>query len=251
MAGAAGGCGASGSAQTAHSTAQPSGHSMPVALVAQPLPAAPAVGSMTRAQALAYGRAVNLTAADVPGTVASLRKKKRSHGREGREFARCTDAPRVPEIAEVKSPELTRGSGVTLEKFSSTVTVSSNVRLAFKEFAAALSAKVRACMTRVLRTNGLGSTGGRQLGGNVTLALLPTRIPAGATDGVGLRFAVAISPPHTGRVIPIYVDEIVLVVGEAEIGLQTSSVLEPVAPRTEEQLLSLLLERARASAPAA
>jgi hypothetical protein len=203
---------------------------------------------MTQAQALAYGRAVNLTPADVPGTVASPPKKKRARDREDQELARCADAPHVHEIAEVKSPSLTRGSGVTLETFSSTVTVSSNARLAFKEFAAARSAKVRACMTRVLRMDGLGSAGRGQLSRHVTLALLPIHILA-ATEGIGLRFYMTISPPRTGQTIPIYTDEIVLVVGQAEIGLEASSVLEPVAPRTEEQLVSLLLERARASVP--
>lgn len=54
---------------------------------------------------------------------------------------------------------------------------------------------------------------------------------------------------RTGRLIPIYTDEIGFVLGPAEIGLEATSIVQPVAATTEAQLASLLLERAKASMP--
>jgi hypothetical protein len=133
---------------------------------------------------------------------------------------------------------------VTGETFSSTVTVSSNAPLAFKEFTAARSAKVRTCMTRITRRSLLGKRSGGLRYGNVSFGLLPIRVP-GTEESFGLRFTTTVLA-RTGRSIPIYTDEIGFVLGPAEIGLEDTSILQPVANTTEERLLSLLVERAKA-----
>jgi hypothetical protein len=200
-------------------------------------------GTMTRVQAIAFGHDVNLTVADVPGTVASPRKRH-AKKRQDREFAQCAGVQPVHEIAEVKSSYLTRGQGVTAETFSSSVTVSSNASPAFKAFAAARGAKVRACMTRIARRSLLGETFGGLRYANVSFGVLPIRVPA-ARESLGLRFTTTVLA-RTGRSIPVYTDEIGFVLGPAEIGLEDTSILQPVATTTEEQLLSLLVERVKA-----
>jgi hypothetical protein len=245
----ASGCGSATSAQTIHSANHAGSAPVPTALIAHSHPNRPASASIARAQAQAFGRAVNLTVADVPGAIAYPREKKNhNETHNSREFDRCTGAQHVREIAEVKSPRLQRGKGVTSETFSSSVTISANASLAFKEYTAVRSARVRACVTRVLRKRFLGKSLYEARYGSVAVGLPPIRIP-GAEEGIALRFTTTVISPRTGRSIPIYTDQIGFVLGPAEISLQTSSIVQPVATTTEEQLLLLLLERAKANTP--
>lgn len=240
------GCGSATSVQVAGS--HPSPPPAPKAQVARTHVHPHVESSITRAQALAFDRAVNLTVADVPGASAYPREKKSpAETRNNRELDRCVGARRIREIAEVKSPQLQRGKGVTRETFSSSVTISANAHLAFREYTAARSPAVRACLTRVLRKS-LHRNLGKARYGSVAVRLLPNGIH-GAEEGAGLRFTTTIVSGRTGRQIPIYTDQIGFILGAAEINLHDSSIVQPVATTTEEQLLSLLLERATAYMP--
>jgi hypothetical protein len=200
---------------------------------------------VTRAQALAFARAVNLTAADVPEARAS-RKKERGEGpRERREMKRCEPPHSGRPLAEVDSPKLTRGEQLETEEIRSYVGVAASGRTAHQALALFTSRAVRACIARALSRafatrNVRGARWGR-------VSVLPLSAPApGADAAVGVRISVALSIEYNEVSVPLYVDVVGFALGPADVAMSAMSITQPLPAATEQELLALLLARARA-----
>jgi hypothetical protein len=230
---------------------QRAGHAAVVRATAEPprhpqlkISAARASDPVSMHAAEAFARAVNLTPSDVPGAVAHKRerhsKSPRQKQRERRAFASCLGVQPAHKIVTVKSPQLDRGVGIEGETFTSSITVVAHPPEAEREIDAVQRFHDRPCLQRLL----LASSHGRVRLGAVHISLLHTQV-FGATASAGLRVEVMFRTTR-GISVPFYTDVLAFALGSAEIQLEAFSVAQPVAPTTEQQLLSLLAARARA-----
>ncbi len=69
---------------------------------------------------------------------------------------------------------------------------------------------------------------------------------AGAGRAEGIRILARVGVPGAGVVVRLFVDALTLPYGPAEIDFFGTSFVQPVAGRTEQELLSLLHQRAAA-----
>jgi hypothetical protein len=200
----------------------------------------------TRAQALAFARAVNLTAADIPeGRVSKKDRKPKSNPGGRREFETCVGGPwSEHNLADVQSPQFLRGQELETERISSDVTVATSMGAADHVLATFQRADVRHCLARLM-TRTLGRTAiPNAHWGPVAVYALPMQAP-GSGGRVGLRIAMTVNIPANEVTLPAYVDLLGFAWGPAEIGLTAISVTQPVPAEVERQLLSTLLARAR------
>jgi hypothetical protein len=230
----------SASTQTRPASHRSAGSATPVSRDPVRTPAPP-----TRADALALGRAINLTAGDIPGASIS-RKKQRSS--EAAERPRCEGSiGRGPNIAEVQSPRLTRGSELETEEFRSSVTVRPDARAAARDLAWLRRPGAAQCIAHTLSRRFGGRTIREAHWGAFRVSPLSTQVP-GAARTIGLRITTTLSFPVTEISVPIYLDLLLFASGPAEIGMWGMSATQPVPAATEQRLLSLLLDRAQAHA---
>jgi hypothetical protein len=131
------------------------------------------------------------------------------------------------------------------EDITSGVTVVSNGRAAAGDLAAARSAAGLACLRRILRKRFAGERISRILFARVDVSSLPVRVP-GEVGSMGFRIVLTLLPEGSEFSVPAYVDILGFISGPAEIGLVTTSIVQPEPTATEEQLLSLLLQRVHA-----
>jgi hypothetical protein len=237
---AAGCAGASGGPASSASPT-PGGRSGSARAVAIRSPSPTASAWISKARLVAFARAVNLTAADVPGAQASAsRREPPDH-----EPAHCGEVGNAHELGNVRSPKLIRGTGLEREEIHSAVALMSSTVIAARDVASARSTGVRACYARILRERFAGRSFKGARVANVSLSPLP--VPAPGSDGsAGLRFAVSITPAHSETSIPIYFDLLAFTLGPVEVSLQALSAIQPEPPTTERQLVLLLVDRAEA-----
>jgi hypothetical protein len=198
-------------------------------------------GSVTKAQAVAFARAVNLRAADVP-TTQDVRARAGVEidvaipsGGDAPGVSRdrellCAGAPGAGRaLAMSQSPPFTRSGWAAI----SAVRVVPNNALALADIAAIATARGRACMT---------PGGGARV---TTIRGLRVKVPHGP-GLVGTR--VAVGPPGLPRSprSQLYVDAITFAVGQAEITLGAVSGERPPPASVERDLVSLLYSRAKA-----
>jgi hypothetical protein len=198
----------------------------------------------TKAQALAFARAVNLTAADVPEGRIS-KKERRSASGDPRESEHCIGALlKQHKLADVGSPPFLRGHELETEWIGSDVTVTTSVGAADHLLATLQSLDVRHCLAHVM-TRSLGRTTIRNAyWGPVAAYALPVQAP-GSTSRIGLRIAMTVNIPANEVTVPAYVDVLGFAWGSAEISLTAASLTQPVQPSVENELLSTLVARAR------
>jgi hypothetical protein len=210
----------------------------------------------TKSQAVAFARAVNLRASDVPGfRISSEHENEHKTAAEKRlehEMLGCLGAPspkeeRAKELAEVKSPELKLEHGLADETVDSSVSVARTAVTVAKELATINSAHARACVSRYFNLIFKGKAFHGAHIGPVSIASGTPPAP-GATGSFGWRISATISTTiNTHSIaIPFYFDILGFVDGQAEVSLMSSGVVEPFPAATEERLFSLLLERAKA-----
>jgi hypothetical protein len=236
----AAGCGSSAT-QSGRSSSEP-GHATDVANNSAPLrPGAP----VTKARALAFARAVNLTAADVPEAKASRR-----HQSQGEEHQPCGLAGRQQELAGVGSPTLTRGSELELEEIKSSADVVSSERFAVRDIAVVRSTAGRACLERSLsRRYVRHAVGKRALDAHIAkiqLSPLPVEAP-GTSGSAGLRITMTVSSSESETSVPVYIDFFAFTLGPAEVTVSAASAVQPEPEATDRQLVSLLLARAEST----
>jgi len=205
-------------------------------------------GPITKAEATAYAHAVNLAVADVPEmTSTSLEEEKQADASSVHE-ALCAGAanPHL-KVIDVESPEFHLGESD--EFIASSVEVMPTASLAAKDLAAVRRTPTLAC-ARNLFAQSFAQEAAKELGlhqgahvnlGRITASLLPDSLPTAVSFGV--RHVVPILSPYRAR---FYIDSYTAVVGPAEIVLSATGVNHPFPQATEQRLLSLLYNRAKA-----
>jgi hypothetical protein len=208
----------------------------------------------TKAQALTFARAVNLTAADAPGFIATPKQHSTSASerRLEQELRRCTGAhePKLlgsrNGVLEASSPDFELEHGILDLSVSSEVSVAQSAAQAAGALPAIHSMSVRACVSRYL-TQLLKSqhTGGATVTG-VSIASGTPPAP-GTSGGFGWRITAKLA--YRGIRLNFYLDILGFIDGPAQVTLTSSGALQPFPARVEEELFSLLLARAKAHSP--
>jgi len=206
---------------------------------------APAGSAARRAHGLAFARAVNLTAADLPEFQVSHEHahKTPAQRRAERELLRCAgSASNGPHAAEASSPSLVFKRGLIDFGVSSEVLVSATPSLANGELAALHTARARQCFSRyvgvLLRTQRLG----KATMGHVSIQSGNPPAP-GASGSFGWR--VTASFRLVSVRVPFYLDLLGFVVGPARVTLISSGALRPFPAEIQQKLYTVLLARAR------
>jgi hypothetical protein len=240
----AAGCG-SGGTQSSHASNQPASAASQATDVASSSTPWRASAPVTKARALAFARAVNLTAADVPEAKASHRPAS-----QGEEHQPCGLAGRQQELAGVVSPTLTRGSELELEEIKSGADVVSSERFAVGDVAVLRSTAGRACLERYLSRRYLRHAVGKRAFdahiGQIQLSPLPVQAP-GSSESAGVRITMTISSSESETSVPVYIDFFAFTLGPAEVTVSAASAVQPEPEATDRQLVSLLLQRARST----
>jgi hypothetical protein len=216
------------------------------------------VRPLTKAQALAFANAVNLTAADVPGFKATSRddheSKTPAEKRLERELTRCTgESLNSPGgLVDESSRDFKLEHGILHFSVSSEVSVARTPALAASELMAIRSKHVRTCLSRylgrLLKYQILKEqTSKATINPNsISLSISHGTPPApGATGSFGWRITATVAV-HNIK-LPFYIDILGFVYGPAEVTLTSSGAIRPFPASTQEHLYLLLLERAEAN----
>jgi hypothetical protein len=196
-----------------------------------------------RARAIAFARAVNLRASDVPGLRVSHRQPKHSAAEREteRQLERCVGISSSDQLLEAGSADFERAGGISQFSVSSNVSVSLSAAIARRELARLRSSHAKACLQHYLGVLLRGpSFHGAVIG--------PVRIqegtpPAtGANGSVGMRISTSITVRRIP--IPFYMDILGFVYGPAEVSLMSTGVPVPFPAPTQQRLFLALLSRA-------
>lgn len=202
----------------------------------------------TRAQALAFAHAVNLSPSDIPEASVETKRGTRSGAEEKREYRACEKLSgwgKRHTVVEASSRKLKRGQELEAEQITSSVTVLSDERAVARQFALLGSAALRKCAARAL-THNIDDRSIRDAHwGLVTVSRLPVHAP-GASATFGIRIVTKLDLPFSEVSVPIYFDVLGFAMGRAEVAMTATSVTQPVPATTEQELVALLLDRARA-----
>jgi hypothetical protein len=208
------------------------------------------VTAITKAQASAYARAVNLQAGDLPNmTIAAPESEKPDAKRVGK-IERCAGdllAKRI--VASIRSATFSGATEAEHETIKSVVEVMPSVALAAQNHAYTRSQRALACAERFLPSQIDGKNRPNRLHlryGPVTVVRTPFPLPE-VQGGFGYRISVPVlGTPSTIEAPHIYVDAFGFVSGPAEIALTAIGFPQPVPEEADEHLLSLLAGRAAA-----
>jgi hypothetical protein len=198
--------------------------------------------TITPARARSFAHAVRLTAADLPGA-SPAPPRGASLARE-REAAKCGGHP-TPTIGGGQSPEFLRGQGLDHESLSSSVEVLADARsvhrdLLYTESHAGLTCYAKV-LSRSLQEGHEANSHIRLLG--VHLRKLQVTLAPGRV-ALGVRITARVGLVGSRLVVALYVDALSLPYGPAELDLYTTSFVQPVPLRTQQELLSLMRARA-------
>ncbi len=196
---------------------------------------------LTAARAAAFAKAVELTGADVPG--AHLARRSKTPLAREREAAQCGGRT-APAIGGGRSPELQRGRALERESLSSGVEVLRDQKSVERDLAYAQTPAGLRCYERVLSRSLRAEADPNIKIFDVRVAPLSVTV-AGAGPARGIRILAHVGVPGAGVVVRLFVDAVSLPYGPAEINLYGTSFVQPIAERTEQELLALLRERAR------
>jgi hypothetical protein len=235
------GCGKADLSTTTGASAPPARTATVAKAPAPRTPAAPVPLPLTAARAAAFAKAVELTGADVPGAHPA-RRSKTPLARE-REAAQCGGRT-APAVGGARSPELQRGGALERESLSSAVEVLRDEKSVERDLAYAQTAAGLRCYERVLSRSLRAEADPSIRIFDVRVAPLSVTV-AGAGPARGIRILAHVGVPGARVVLRLYVDAVSLPYGPAEINLYGTSFVQPIAERTEQELLALLRERAR------
>jgi hypothetical protein len=204
----------------------------------------------TRARALAFARAVNLTQADLPGFTAT-EKHDSSSAKERRlehQMLSCTGlsgSGGSQSILEQSSKDFRLKRQIIDLSVSSEVSVAASAADAARGLKALRSAHIRGCfseyLTHVLQGEHVnGATPGR-------VTIQSGTPPAPGTSGSFGWRVTATFIVHSIK-LPIYLDFLGFVDGPSEVTLLSSGLLQPFPAQAQQHLYTLLLARAKAHA---
>jgi hypothetical protein len=203
---------------------------------------------LTRAHALAFAHAVNLTAADLPGFKISTRPRNaHESGAEKRLEGQMLGCVGIPAsragLAEAGSASFEREAPLSEQSVSSEVAVARTAASARLGLGAIDSEHTRTCLVRYFNLLFKGRRSHGATFGSVLVAQGTPPAP-GTSGGFGWRITTSIVG-HGVR-IPFYVDLLGFVYGPAEVSLLSSGAPEPFPAAAEQALYLLLLRRAKA-----
>jgi hypothetical protein len=206
-----------------------------------------ASGSISKAQATAYAREVNLGAADVPGAVVRATEREGAAPSQASvELARCSGGvdPQM-RVANVKSPSFRlRTAGISM-RVKSSVEVMPTAALAAQNYAAIRSARGHACLARQLTQILQKTATGPASFEHATVTSLPNLLSTGQ-ESFGVRVTMTLIATVRGKQIrlPLYLDLFDVLAGPAEVNMSAGASPHPAPTATERRLLSLLYSRA-------
>ncbi len=196
---------------------------------------------MSKAQALAYAHAVNLRAADVPGTQAS--GIEREHPRDG-QLARCIAFAHPGNIAEIRSPSFESKEPGEYLGVASEVNVLPSSAAAARVVAAFHTHRAQTCIERIVEHSLSKLNTNRVQPGKPSSTWTFANIP-GTEGSYAARIVMPISSVRTGISTSYYIDVLGFASGPAVVELLVASIPQPYSSASEEQLFSLLLSRAK------
>ncbi len=206
-------------------------------------------GGPDRSRALAFARAVNLTAADLPGFSSARRSGAKPQRRAEGELFRCAGARRAAgtsrssDLATATSPSFEFKHGILDLGVSSEVGISRSSALASAELEALHSHRVRGCFTRYLDSVlSAGTPRGTNVG---PVSIEAGNPPAPGTSGT-FGWRVRATFGLDGVKVPVYLDLLGFVYGPARVTLVSSGALRPFPALVQQRLFALLLTRAQA-----
>jgi hypothetical protein len=192
--------------------------------------------AVTRAQAHAVARAINLTGNDVPGFKASPIPP-----RVFSQTGRCPgELPPSHWLAFAHSDAFERGAGDSFLEVNSAAAVLPTAQLARRDLAALSGKRGRQCFATAVKRSFAGSA--FKL---LRLSIKPR--PAPAPGGVGLRFALRLS--RAGTVSIEYADALLFVRNQVSVALDTAAIGRPFPAALERQLSEALVARAARYVP--
>jgi hypothetical protein len=204
--------------------------------------------AQAKAQALAFAHAVNLRASDVPGFAVSPEPQRHretpTERRLAQELSKCVGTSRqAAGLVQASSGEFERKGGLANQSVSSHVTVESSAALASGDLSTIRSRRLRSCLSRYFSglLSGLATRGASVSGVSTKYGSPPA---PGATGSFGLRVTAKLT--YHSFQIPIYLDYLAFASGSAEVALRSMGTPVPFPASAEEQLFTLLLERAKA-----
>jgi hypothetical protein len=203
--------------------------------------------SITKGQAVAFARAVNLRAADLPRfkNVGLAPEPQPRTNTSDPKFARCAGVRPARYLASVQSPGFIRGSfGTQAELVTSKVIVLPTASLAARELTTLTSARGRSCFARLIQPESTSATETHLSIDRVSWSSPTLQPPAH-------HFKVRVEGTLTGinarnRPIDLYIDVLGFINGPAQIYLVASGWGTPARSSTERHLLALLHTRAEA-----
>jgi hypothetical protein len=207
-----------------------------------------ASGAPTPAQAVAFARAVNLTAADLPGFAASSKRNAETEQerRLQRRLRQCAGPAHFSGgLVEEPSPSFKLKRDILDLGVSSEVVVARTRALAARELAALRGGRVRACFARYLDLLLAGQQYRRARVSPVSIASGTPPAP-GADGSFGWRITATFTLDRLR--LSLYVDILGFVLGPARVTLVSSGALRPFPAVVQQRLYALLLARANARA---
>ena len=263
------GCGGSGSPEKATARA-------PLPVAATPIANATGIGpsashAATRAEFVAFARAVNLRPGDVPGFGAKPKKAKhfklRNKAFEGdAQYRRCLNTSKFPKaVFKEASDEFKAGRGLNFKLIHSQVEVAPTAATAQHELSTIRGLlahrAVRDCLTGVFDRLGresqpiqTGKVSVRIVVGGLSLAPLQVTSASGGTDGgfgLSMRMAITYVASFRGRTLTfptsLNLELLAFLIGRGEVTLAAEALGEPPAPELVARLYSLLVSRATAA----
>jgi len=244
---------ASGSSTSPSKVAPTHPHSRTVPRSSQSPPSSPS--TPTRAQALAFAGAVDLTAADVPGFTPSSHQHSSSPGerRAEQQLRSCLGtsgadavggASRASTLAQASSPDFQLRRGIIELSVGSEVTVSHSSSEATAALAAIRSPRVRRCLSAYVHT--LLSSQHYGYGARVSEVTLDSGTPPAPGTSGGFGWQVRATLALRGLDLPFYIDILGFVYGPAQVTLTSTGDVRAFPAAAQEQLFHTLLARARA-----
>lgn len=241
-------CGSTNTAKSDSATAGNSYGSSAAAAVSRGLTATRAP---SRAQALEFVHAVNLSASDIPESSIAPKLSHSSNMREKSEEHVCerlaphADLSLKHHLAEASSPRLERGQELETEEIRSGVTVVSDEHTVARAFNALQTPAIRACLARVFTHNFSEKAVREAHWGRFRITKIPISAP-GTTTTIGLRVTGTLHFAYTEVSLPFYSDVLGFAIGHVGVAFTATSVTQPVPTATEQELVALLLARAKA-----
>jgi hypothetical protein len=198
--------------------------------------------TITPSRARSFASAVALSAADLPGS-SPTPPRGSSLARE-REASKCGGHP-ARAIGGGQSPDFLRGQGLDHESLSSSVEVLADAKSVRSDLGYTESHAGMVCYAKVLSKSlqeGNGTDSHIRLLG-VHLRKLQVSLAPGHA-AVGIRITARVGLVGSRLAVALYVDALSLPYGPAELDLYTTSFVQPVPLRTQQELLSLMRARA-------